>query len=196
MELFEQIRLGYAAGETILGLANKHGAHPRMVRQAVASAIPPNRKAYERVKPKLDSVKAFIDSILNTDQNAPRKQRHTSHRIWARIQSEMPDQQISESHLRRYIRKRKRELGLAAGGEVFVPQSYAFGQEAQVDWYEAAAKQFHDAVLAEILDEPVVSSRNRRNPRGVKRKMSNYPLRRGYERSPLIDISAAIRIVK
>ena len=57
-------------------------------------------------------------------------------------------------------------------------------------------KQFHDAVLAEILDEPVVSSRNRRNPRGVKRKMSNYPLRRGYERSPLIDISAAIRIVK
>ena len=51
-------------------------------------------------------------------------------------------------------------------------------------------------MLAEILDEPVVSSRNRRNPRGVKRKMSNYPLRRGYKRSPLIDISAAIRIIK
>jgi hypothetical protein len=26
--------------------------------------------------------------------------------------------------------------------------------------------------------------------------MSNFPLRRGYQRSPLIDISAAIRIVK
>ena len=51
-------------------------------------------------------------------------------------------------------------------------------------------------MLAEILDEPVASSRNRRNPRGVKRKMSNYPLRRDYKRSPLIDISKAIRIVK
>ena len=51
-------------------------------------------------------------------------------------------------------------------------------------------------MLAEILNETVASSRNRRNPRGVKRKMSNFPLRRGYKRSPLIDISNAIRIVK
>ena len=36
----------------------------------------------------------------------------------------------------------------------------------------------HDAVLDEILEERVVSSRGRRNPRGVKRKMSNFPLRR------------------
>lgn len=51
-------------------------------------------------------------------------------------------------------------------------------------------------MLEEFLDEFVASSRNRRNPRGVKRKMSNFPLRRGYRRSPLIEISAAIRIVK
>ena len=57
-------------------------------------------------------------------------------------------------------------------------------------------KEFHNAVLDEILDESAASSRNRRNPRGVKRKMSNFPLRRGYKRSPLLDISAAIRIVK
>jgi hypothetical protein len=40
-------------------------------------------------------------------------------------------------------------------------------------------------VLDEILDESAASSRHRRNPRGVKRKMSNFPLRRGYKRSPL-----------
>jgi hypothetical protein len=32
-------------------------------------------------------------------------------------------------------------------------------------------------VLKEILDERVVSSRSRCNPRGLKRKMSGYPLR-------------------
>ena len=36
MELFEEIRRGYAAGETIKGLAKKHGVHRRMVRQARA----------------------------------------------------------------------------------------------------------------------------------------------------------------
>jgi hypothetical protein len=33
-------------------------------------------------------------------------------------------------------------------------------------------------VLAEILEERVVSSRGRQMPRGVKRKMSKFPLRR------------------
>ena len=33
----------------------------------------------------------------------------------------------------------------------------------------------HEAVLAEILQARVVSSRGRRNPRCVKRKMSNFP---------------------
>ena len=51
-------------------------------------------------------------------------------------------------------------------------------------------------MLDEILDESFASSRNRRNPRGVKRKMSNFPLRRGYKRATLSDISAAIRIIK
>jgi hypothetical protein len=37
------------------------------------------------------------------------------------------------------VAARKRELGLS-GREVFVPQSYVLGQEAQVDWFEAAAK--------------------------------------------------------
>lgn len=139
MERFEQIRLGYAAGETILGLATKHGVHRRMVRQALASAIPPNRKPYGRPKPRLDPIKDYVDGILESDLKAPRKQRHTAHRIWTRVQSEYPDVKISESQLRRYVRQRKRDLGLTAP-EVFVPQSYSFGQEAQVDWYEAMAK--------------------------------------------------------
>jgi hypothetical protein len=37
------------------------------------------------------------------------------------------------------VQVRKRELGLS-GREVFVPQSYELGQEAQVDWFEGMAK--------------------------------------------------------
>jgi len=37
-------------------------------------------------------------------------------------------------------------------------------------------KAFHEMILQEIL-QGVTSSRNRINPRGVKRKMSNYNLR-------------------
>jgi len=56
---------------------------------------------------------------------------------------------------------------------------------------------FHESVLEEILDERVVSSRNRRNPRGVKRKMSNFPLRRrGSKPMPKIDLHVAINIIK
>jgi hypothetical protein len=49
----------------------------------------------------------------------------------------------------------------------------------------------------EILEERVVSSRNRINFRGGKRKMSNYNLR-PRERHPtrILDLSNRIRIVK
>ena len=51
MELFEVIRRGYAAGETIQGLSKKHGVHRRMVRQAIGNAIPRERKAVVREAP-------------------------------------------------------------------------------------------------------------------------------------------------
>lgn len=55
---------------------------------------------------------------------------------------------------------------------------------------------FHDAVLEELLEERVVSSRQRWNPRGVKRKMSNYPLRSGKGKKHPVPIQDRIRILK
>ena len=58
-------------------------------------------------------------------------------------------------------------------------------------------KALHDVILDEILQERVTSSRNRINPRGVKRKMSNYNLRpRQRQRTPRIDAAKRIRIVQ
>ena len=55
----------------------------------------------------------------------------------------------------------------------------------------------HKAVLDEILEERAVSGRGRQVPRGVKRKMSSYPLRpRAPQQTTRIDFSAGIQIVK
>jgi hypothetical protein len=55
------------------------------------------------------------------------------------LREEHSGQLVAESTVRRYVQKRKRELDLT-GHVVCVPQSYRWGQEAQVDWFEAVAK--------------------------------------------------------
>jgi transposase len=139
VELFEQIRREHAYGAgTIQGVAKKLGVHRRMVREALADAVPRERKVALRPQPSLDPAKSFIEAILKADRTAPRKQRHTAHRIWCRIRAEMPEVKVAESTIRRHVRERKIALALIHH-ETFIPQSYAWGAEGQVDWYEAYA---------------------------------------------------------
>ena len=92
MELYEQIRHEYEHGAgTIRAVARKWGVHRREVRRALASAMPAERKRPQRVRPKLAPAIPFIDAILEADRKAPRKQRHTAHRIWTRLRQEMPE---------------------------------------------------------------------------------------------------------
>jgi hypothetical protein len=140
VELFEQIRREYEFGiGTIQGVSRKFGVHRRMVREAVANALPAHRKKPERKRPKLAAAIPFIDAILEADRKVPRKQRHTARRIHQRIRAELPGCEVAESTVREYVRERKQRLGLIRR-ETFVPQSYAWGSEAQADWYEAEAE--------------------------------------------------------
>ena len=140
VELFEQMRRDYEHGAgTIKGVAKKFGVHRRMVREAIGNAMPKERKIPAREKPKLAAVIPWIEEMLAADQKAPRKQRHTAHRIWRRLSTEHPEAAVAESTVRQYVRQRKLELGLKKG-ELFIPQTYQWGQEGQVDWYEAYAE--------------------------------------------------------
>jgi len=139
VELFEEIRREYEFGVgTIAGVSKKFGVHRRMVREAVGSAIPQLRKKTKRRRFKLAPVAGFIDQILESDRKAPRKQRHTAYRIWKRICAELPENRVCERTVRFYVQERKSALGLVVH-ETFVPQSYPWGLEAQVDGYEAYA---------------------------------------------------------
>jgi hypothetical protein len=113
-------------------VAAKFGVHRRMVRQAIAGALPPPRRYPARIKPKLNMVAAFIDQVLDEDRRVPRKQRHTARRLYRRILVEFPDVAVAESTVRNHVRARKRALGRIQR-ETFVPQSYVLGHKAQVD---------------------------------------------------------------
>jgi transposase len=151
VELFEQIRREYEFGVgSIKGVAHKLGVHRRLVRQALASAEPPERKQSDRERPVIGPLRRFIDAILEGDRRAPRKQRHTAHRIFERIRTELPEHKVAEVTVRLYVRERKRELGWSSRATC-VPQSYAPGQEAQVDWYEAWAELNGELTLLQVF---------------------------------------------
>jgi transposase len=137
VELFEQIRRDRdREGLSIRALAARHGVHRRAVRQALASSVPPAKRApASRPAPRLGAYRAIVDAWLEGDRDAPRKQRHTARRIYRRLVDEH-GADVAETTVRDYVRARKRAMGWPVG-EVFVPQVHAPGIEAEVDWGEA-----------------------------------------------------------
>lgn len=137
MEEFAEIRrIARTEGLSINALAKRFGVHRRTIRQALASAQPPARKAPERAAPKLDAVRELIDDMLRQDIDAPRKQRQTATRIWHRLLDEY-DAQVGYPTVRDYVRVRRPEiLGWSTLSRAMVPQQHLPGAEAEVDFGE------------------------------------------------------------
>lgn len=138
VELFERIRHDHKKeGLGVRALAHRHRVHRRTVRQALASATPPERRVAERTAPALGAYQGLIRQWLTDDLEVPRKQRHTAHRIWVRLVEEQ-GATVAESTVRAYVAQVHFELADHAKA-VTVPQSHGPGEEAEVDFGRFAA---------------------------------------------------------
>ncbi|MEZ2390717.1 IS21 family transposase [bacterium RCC_150] len=137
VELFARIRRDARVhGLSIRALAREHNVSRRTVRQALATAEPPERKTPARRAPKLGPLKTAIDAMLLADLDAPRKQRHTAQRVFDRLVDEH-QAVISYSSVRQYVKARRASIAVESGNapvEAFVPQEHAPGGEAEVDF--------------------------------------------------------------
>lgn len=136
MELFEFIRKDYHHHQkSIRHIARERRVHRRLVRQAIANAHPPERQSTHRPYTVLQPAhRALIEQWVVADQNAPRKQRHTGERVYQRLRA-AHGYTGSVVTARQYFYQVRRQL--QPSREVFVPQQYDPGKEAEVDWYEA-----------------------------------------------------------
>ena len=115
----------------------------------MGSSVPPARKRpVGRPAPVMGPYRALVDSWLEADRDAPRKQRHTAHRVWERLVLEH-GARVAERTVRQYVHDRRRAMGEA--GEVFVPQHHAPGAEGEVDWGEATAVIAGQAVRVHLF---------------------------------------------
>ena len=65
------------------------GIDPRTVRKMLSYSIPPGYvRTRPPVRPKLDPYIAVIERVLEDDKERPKKQRHTSKRIFERLRDE------------------------------------------------------------------------------------------------------------
>jgi len=137
VELYERIRKDSRDGLSVRALAARHHVHRRTVREALASAVPSERKVPERAAPALGPWMAIIRVWLSDDRRVPRKQRHTARRVWQRLTEEY-GAQVAESTVRAFVAQVNFELDNTLNA-VTVPQTHLPGEEAECDFGEFMA---------------------------------------------------------
>src|SRR5213080_4946754 len=135
VELYGRVRFAVQIeGVSRREVARRFGIDPRTVAKMLAFSVPPGyRRSRPPARPKLDPFIGIIDQILLEDEGRPRKQRHTSKRIFERLRNEHGYSGgitiVKDYVLARRLRHR----------EVFVPLRHDPGH-AQVDFGEALAE--------------------------------------------------------
>ena len=137
MDQIHRIRmLYYEQGKTLTEIASIMHLDWRTVRKYVdmedfnsAPPVPVEEVSHES---KLDPFKPLIDSWLEADKKAPRKQRHTAKRIHKRLQDEAEGYNCSYRLTADYVAAKKKELQLVKRSG-YLPLIHSPG-EAQADF--------------------------------------------------------------
>jgi len=132
MELYGRVRYAVRIeGLSERAAARRFGIDPRTVHKMLQFSVPPGyRRKKPPARPKLDAFVGHIDKIIEEDRPLPKKQRHTSKRIFERLRDEH-DFTGGMTIVKDYVfaaRQRQREM--------FVPLVHRPGH-AQVDFGEA-----------------------------------------------------------
>ena len=132
VELYAKVRHAVRIeGLSKRAVARRFGVDPRTVDKMLEFSVPPGyRRSQPPVKPKLGPFIAIIDAILAEDKVRPKKQQHTSKRIFERLRDEhgfTGGMTIVKDYVAR-CRQRSQEM--------FVPLAHPPGH-AQVDFGEA-----------------------------------------------------------
>ena len=90
VELYAKVRHAVRIeGLSRRAVARRFGVDPRTVAKMLEFSVPPGyRRSKPPVRPKLGAFITIIDAILAEDKGRPKKQQHTSKRIFERLRDE------------------------------------------------------------------------------------------------------------
>jgi len=90
VDLYRRVRRAhFVEGMSVRQAARMFDLHRSTVNKMLEYSVPPGyRRQQSPHRPKLDPYTAVIDQILLSDQDRPKKQRHTAKRIFQRLKEE------------------------------------------------------------------------------------------------------------
>lgn len=138
MDQYEYIRTAHRVyGKSVRQIARETGHDRKTIRKVLRGEPSGYGKRQSQPYPVLGRYLDLIDSWLEEDKKAPKKQRHTATRIYHRLVNEAGFNGGATT-VRQYVRQAKIRLGLG-GNKAFIPLEPDCGKEAEADWGGAVA---------------------------------------------------------
>jgi transposase len=126
---FAALRRAHRDGLSIRQIAKQFGVGRDTVRKALAE---PQPKPYALTKPRpaptFGPFRQTVETILDADENAPRKQRHTASQLFRRLRDEF-GYTGGYDQVRRFLQQRRRDRR-----ETFIPLDHPPGHRAEADF--------------------------------------------------------------